>query len=272
MPEIVSKENRLVSWFNKHQGVIIAFSGGVDSALVLFFARKVLGKEHAIGVISKSESLKTKDYQIALDFATKFDIQLRTIYTHELSDSNYVANTNLRCYFCKTHLYEELDLVKQQHLHFVIANGANADDKTDYRPGEKAAKEKGIRSPLAECGITKQEIRLLAKKYGLPVWNKPASPCLSSRIPYGNRVSVDKLRQIEKAEEILNSYGFEEVRVRHYDSFCKIEVPVSQIETLRRQFDLVSAQINKATGFEQCLLDEEGLVSGKLNRTINING
>jgi uncharacterized protein len=269
MSELSLKERRLVSWFEEQQGVITAFSGGVDSALVLYFARKILGKKKTIGVISKSESLKSKDYQIAVDFARQFDVELKTIHTNELADLNYTANTGLRCYFCKTHLYDELQIVRTQFPDFTIVNGSNADDKSDYRPGEQAAVEKEIRSPLAECDITKEEIRALAKKYKLSVWNKPASPCLSSRIPYGNEVNVDKLKQIEQAENILNSFGFEEVRVRHYGAFCRIEVLFEKIPLLKKNFYEISSLINEHAGFQQCSLDEEGLVSGKLNRVLN---
>ncbi len=270
MSELNLKEKRLINWFEEQQGVITAFSGGVDSALVLYLARKILGKEKTIGVISKSESLKSKDYEIAVDFARQFDIELKTIHTNEFADSNYVANTNLRCYFCKTHLYDELQIVRTQFPDFTIVNGSNADDKSDYRPGEQAAIEKEIRSPLAECDITKEEIRTLAKKYKLPVWNKPASPCLSSRIPYGNEINVGKLKQIEQAEEILNSFGFEEVRVRHYGASCRIEVLFEKIPLLKKNFHEISGLINEHAGFQYCILDEEGLVSGKLNRVLNV--
>ena len=265
------KEKRLDNWFKKQKGVIIAFSGGVDSALVLFYAKKVLGKACVLGVISKSESLKTNDYQVAIDFAGDFDIDLKTVHTEELQDPRYVLNNELRCYYCKTHLYNELQNISKHFPDYTIVNGSNADDQSDYRPGQKAAIEKGIQSPLADCGFTKEEIRTLAKKYKLPVWNKPASPCLSSRIPYGNEVNLEKLRQIEKAEEILNHFGYDEVRVRHYGVKCKIEVPFPQIDTLQKQFDEIAELIKTETGFKKCILDEEGLVSGKLNRVLSVS-
>ena len=262
------KEKKLTQWFAAQKGVIVAFSGGVDSALLLFMARKILGREKALGVISKSESLKEKDFQTALDFAEKYDITLKVIHTRELQDRHYYENSNLRCYFCKTHLYNDLELVKKQYPGFVIANGSNADDNKDYRPGEKAAGEFKISAPLAECGLTKKDIRTLAGKYDLPVWNKPASPCLSSRVPYGTKITPHTLKQIETAESILNTYGFDDVRARYYKDTCKIEVPAFQIPRLQKVFDEVSARITEQAGFKKCELDEEGLVSGKLNRVL----
>lgn len=262
------KVKRLENWFAGVDGVIVAFSGGVDSALALFVARNILGKANAIGVISKSESLKSKDYELALNFAKYNDIQLLTIQTNELADNNYSQNTDLRCYFCKTHLYEELEIVQKTYPNFVVINGTNVDDFTDYRPGHKAAEEKEVLSPLAECGFSKADIRVLSNRYKLSVWDKPASPCLSSRIPYGNSITKEKLLQIEEAEGILNSFGFMDTRVRHHGQYCSIEVPFEQIIILENSFEEISKLICTATGFDNCIVDTEGLVSGKLNRKL----
>jgi uncharacterized protein len=265
---IESQIEKINNHFTGYKGTITAFSGGIDSALVLYLSRKFLGKEKAIGVISNSESLKNKDYQLARDFASEHDIQLRTIYTNELSDPNYNANPHNRCYFCKMHLYEELVKMSEEYPDFIITNGTNADDYGDYRPGIKAADEHRIRSPLAELGIRKEGIRQLARYFNLTIWDKPASPCLSSRIPYGMAVTEKKLAQIEKAEDILNRYGFIDVRVRHYDDICKIEVPAAQIEKLVDQSNTILPQI-QSLGFRKCVIDQEGLVSGKLNRSLH---
>jgi len=256
-------------WFKNYSGTITAFSGGIDSALVLFLSRKFLGKKNAIGVISNSESLKNKDYQLALQFAKDFDIELKTIYTDELTDVNYKSNPPNRCYVCKTHLYNEIEIVKKVYPDYIVLNGTNKDDNNDYRPGLKAADENDIRSPLVELGIGKAEIRELAKYFGIPFWDKPASPCLSSRIPYGSPVSKEKLKQIEKSEAYLNDLGFDNVRVRHYNTFCKIEVPKSDIGFLKAQFSEVENKI-KSLGFKSCIIDAEGLISGKLNKTLNL--
>ncbi len=270
--KIMNEELILVikKWFENFQGTIIAFSGGIDSALVLFLSRKYLGKEKTIGVISRSESLKDKDYQLALDFAKKNDIYLETIYTHELDDDNYNSNPSNRCYFCKTHLYKAIEKVKTKYPSFTVLNGTNKDDFSDYRPGMQAADENGVRSPLADLGIGKSEIRELAKQFGIPFWDKPASPCLSSRIPYGNAITVNKLEQIEKAEGYLNDLGFKNVRVRHYEDVCKIEVPESELDLLKGQFYKIENKMIDL-GFKSCEIDEEGFVSGKLNQVLNLN-
>jgi len=260
----------LKSWFEQLPGTITAFSGGIDSALVLFLSRKYLERDRTIGVISNSESLKDKDYQLAVNFAKKNDIILETVYTEELSDPNYNSNPSNRCYFCKTHLYETLRKVQSKTSGFIILNGTNKDDFTDYRPGMQAANEHGIRSPLAELGLGKTKIRDLAKYFGIPFWNKPASPCLSSRIPYGKEVNANKLQQIEKAEQILNDFDFYNVRVRHYENTCKIEVPLSQLDLLRKQLDNIFPKL-KEIGFKECIIEEDGLVSGKLNNVLNLN-
>ena len=262
------KEKVLTQWLLQYEGVIVAFSGGVDSALLLFLSRRVLGKEKAVGVIAKSESLKTKDYELATDFAEKYDISLTTVFTKELQNPDYYKNSPLRCYFCKTETYREIKEVQKKLPGYIIVNGANLDDKSDYRPGEKAASENNVFSPFVIAGITKHDIRQLAAKYGLPVWNKPASPCLSSRIPYGQKVSPEKLKQIETAEEILNNHGFFEVRARHYGSKCKIEVPEKDIPYLKAVFNDISREIKEKAGFSEVIIDTEGLVSGKLNREL----
>jgi len=257
-------------WFKNQEGTIIAFSGGIDSALVLFLSRKFLGKEKTIGVISNSESLKDKDYQLALDFAKKNNIHLETIYTHELEDKKYNTNPANRCYVCKTHLYNAIDLVKKKYPGYTVLNGTNKDDFGDYRPGMQAADENGVRSPLADLGIGKSEIRELAKHFGIPFWDKPASPCLSSRIPYGNTITTHKLEQIEKAEGYLNDLGFKNVRVRHYDDVCKIEVPIDELDLLKSRFFKIENKMIDL-GFKSCMMDEEGFVSGKLNQVLNLS-
>ncbi len=258
----------LKNWFEKYPGTITAFSGGIDSALVLFLSRKFLGKNRTVGVISKSESLKQKDYEVAQNFAKTHDIILQTIYTKELSDTRYNKNPYNRCYFCKIHLYTSLRRVQKDYPGFVILNGTNKDDYSDYRPGLQAADENMIKSPLAELGITKQNIREIAKHFGINIWDKPSSPCLSSRIPYNKVITPIKLAQIEKAEAILNDFGYNNVRARHYDDMCRIEVPVLQIPALKKDMSMILPLI-KELGFNQCIIDDEGLISGKLNSVLN---
>lgn len=266
--EIVKKKTEaLEGWFAQREGVIVAFSGGIDSSLVLFMARKVLGKERAIGIISKSESLKTKDYELAQSFSREFDIKMEVIMTRELEDNRYNENPVNRCYFCKDHLYNDIGLIKEKYPGFIVLNGTNADDFTDYRPGLDAARKYRIYSPLAECDITKFEIREIARSFNLPNWNKPASPCLSSRIPYNHVITPRKLREIEKAENLLNLFGFDDVRVRHYGDYGKIEVRKEDIPRLKAMEEEVIKKVKEA-GFMSVEIDDEGLVSGKMNRVI----
>jgi uncharacterized protein len=228
--EIEEKIKALEAWFSSRKGSIVAFSGGVDSALVLFLARKFQGKENAIGVISNSESLKNRDFEEAKAFCKQFDIQLEIIKTKELEDERYNKNPIDRCFYCKSHLFHDLNEMRKKYSGFDVLSGTNADDFGDYRPGINAANEQQVLSPLADCKLTKEELRQIANYFQLPNWNKPASPCLSSRIPYNQSVTVEKLKQVEMAEEILNSYGFEDVRVRHYGKVGRIEVKKEDLE------------------------------------------
>jgi len=258
---------KLKNCFRQYNRVIVALSGGVDSCLTVFLARKFLGKENVLAVISASPSLKQHDLRIAKAFCRALDIRLEIVHTRELENPNYIQNPINRCYFCKHTLYEELIIIAEKYPNCKILNGQNRDDLGDYRPGLKAAKQFNISQPLAECGLGKRDIRELAKHFSLSVWNKPATPCLSSRIPYGQSVTLEKLTQIESAENLLNRFGFTEVRVRHYGHIARIEVPGFQVEELKRQADRISPEI-KELGFLGCEIDEEGLVSGKLNRAI----
>jgi pyridinium-3,5-biscarboxylic acid mononucleotide sulfurtransferase len=257
----------LENWFGQRKGSLVAFSGGIDSTLVLFLARKFQGRDSAIGVISNSESLKNKDLRLAESFCAEFDIQLTVIKTNELSDIRYSENPINRCFFCKDHLFQDLQELKKEYPDFEILSGTNNDDLGDYRPGIDAAKKNQVLSPLVDCKITKEEIREIARHFNLPNWNKPASPCLSSRIPYNQAVTLEKLKQIEAAEDILNSHGFEDVRVRHFETFGRIEVQQSDIEKLISVKDEVISEM-KALGFARMEIDEEGLVSGKMNRAL----
>lgn len=265
-----NKLDKLEAWFTNASGTITAFSGGVDSSLVLFLSKKYL-PEDSIACISASESLKQSDFELAKDFCEQYDIPLEVIKTKELQDDNYASNPSNRCFFCKTHLYQDLSPLKEKYPEYLVLNGTNSDDFQDHRPGIQAARNFVIRSPLADCGLYKQDVRNLAKYFGLPNWDKPASPCLSSRIPYGKQVTAKKLRQIEAAEGILNNLGFSEVRVRHFDQEARIEVPTHKINHLKQVYPSVIESF-KLLGFQSCAIDEEGLVSGKLNRVLKQDG
>jgi uncharacterized protein len=258
----------LEKWFGQHKGSIVAFSGGIDSTLVLFLARKFQDHDGAVGIISNSESLKNKDFILAQSFCEEFDIQLRVIKTKELADEKYNQNPINRCFFCKDHLFSYLQELKNEYPGYEILSGTNFDDLGDYRPGIDAAQKNQVLSPLVDCKISKEQIREIARYFNLPNWNKPASPCLSSRIPYNQDVTIKKLQQIEAAEDILNRYGFEDVRVRHFGTFGRIEVLKKDLAKLRIIKEKVTREI-KTIGFESVEIDGEGLVSGKMNRVIN---
>ena len=258
----------LEEWFSKRKGSIVAFSGGIDSTLVLFLARKFQGKQNAIGVISNSESLKSKDFELAKEFCKTFDITLEIIKTLELTDERYNKNPENRCYFCKEHLFHDLQSIKEKYPDFDVLSGTNYDDLGDYRPGLQAAAKYKVLSPMVDCNLSKDELRQIAKYFELPNWDKPASPCLSSRIPYNHQITREKLQQIEDAENILNEYGFKDVRVRHYGSYGKIEVKKEELERLILVENEVLVKM-KNVGFTELKIDKEGLVSGKLNRVLN---
>ncbi|MCW8850672.1 MAG: ATP-dependent sacrificial sulfur transferase LarE, partial [Melioribacteraceae bacterium] len=249
--------------------VIIALSGGVDSCLASYLARKYLGKEDAIAVISDSPSLKRKDFELAKNFCLDHDIKYEIVFTSELENDNYNSNPSNRCYFCKNELYSELqDLVKTKYFDYNIINGNNYSDLGDYRPGLKSAEENGILSPFVDCNIDKLKIREIAKYFNLAVWDKPSSPCLSSRFPYGESISAEKLKKVENAEEILNEFGFEDVRVRSLGDTAKIEVEKNNVEKLKQKISEIEPRLNQI-GFSIIEVDEEGLISGKMNRVLN---
>jgi pyridinium-3,5-biscarboxylic acid mononucleotide sulfurtransferase len=268
MIQVKDKEQKLKEWFGKHPKVVVALSGGVDSCLVAFAARKFLGKENLIAVISDSASLKARDLKDAGKFCSDYDINLEIVDAREIDDPNYASNPKDRCFFCKSALYTELQkLIENKYPKHVMLNGNNYSDLGDYRPGLKAASEFHAYSPLAECGFNKDDIRELSQHFNLFVWDKPASPCLSSRFPYGESITVEKLRMVEDAEEVLYDYGFHMARVRHLGETARIEVPADQLDTLEYIFEEVRAKI-LAIGFKFCEIDREGFISGKLNRVL----
>jgi pyridinium-3,5-biscarboxylic acid mononucleotide sulfurtransferase len=258
----------LKKWFAKHPGVLTALSGGVDSCLVAWVARQSLTKEQAIAVIGDSPSLKRRDLITAIAFCDEHDIAYHIIHPGELNDPNYKVNPEDRCFWCKSNLYTEMTLLRhERHPDFILVNGNNKSDLGDYRPGLQAAGKYNSFSPLAECGMTKEDIRELAREVGLKVWDKPASPCLSSRFPYGELITLEKLGLVEQAEEVLFLHGFLDARVRYFGSKARIEVPVADLPRLKELIGTIQDRF-KELGFDITEIDEEGFVSGKLNRDL----
>lgn len=263
----MSDLEKLRDWFRECPGALVAFSGGVDSSLLAFLSKHFLGRAQTLAVISASPSLKLSDLDEAKDFARANDLSIRVITTKEMENPSYFSNPTNRCYFCKHTLYDELADLRKDYTGWWVLNGTNRDDLGDYRPGLKAADEFEVRSPLSDCGIDKEGVRALAAYFKLQCWDKPASPCLSSRVPYGEEITVKKLRQIEDAEALVKEGGFPINRVRHYGDTARVEVAQDLKSKLAENREVIAEGIRKL-GFAQVDFDEEGFVSGKLNRVI----
>jgi len=244
----------------------VAFSGGVDSALVLHVAAQELG-ERAVGITARSESLAEREYAGAVTFAAAVDARHEVIETRELHDPSYAANPVDRCYFCKSELYGRLDAIARERGIPYIVDGYNRDDEGDWRPGRKAAREHAVRSPLYEAELRKDDVRALARRLDLDVWDKPALACLSSRFPYGTPITLELLRQVDRAEQAVHDAGLRACRVRHHGDVARIEVPPDEIPAVadptRRQRIVDGV---RAAGYRYVTLDLGGYVSGGFNR------
>ncbi|HEX6694836.1 MAG TPA: ATP-dependent sacrificial sulfur transferase LarE [Longimicrobiales bacterium] len=244
--------------------VVIGYSGGVDSVFLAKAALDVLGADRVLAVTGRSESYPQIQRDVAIECSEEFGIPHLEIHTDELNDPNYASNPTNRCYFCKTELWSQLRRVADERGYAEVLDGSNADDAHDYRPGLNAAREHAVRSPLLEAGLTKQDIRTLSRELGLPTWDQPAAPCLSSRLPYGLAVTVARLREVEAAEAAVRALGFRDFRVRHHGNAARLELPAAElpnaIERARALTDAVAG-----AGFERVLLDVEGYRRGALN-------
>jgi uncharacterized protein len=270
-PTLIAHRDRLLDTLRGYGRVAVAFSGGVDSTVVAQAAQVALGTA-AIAVTAVSESLASGELEEAQALARQIGIRHRIIRTEEFANPNYVRNAPDRCYFCKGELYGRLGTMLDELGVDVIASGANTDDQGDHRPGMRAAAERGVRHPLQECGLSKADVRALAKAWGLPTWDKPATPCLSSRIAYGEEVTPERVRMIDQAEHWLRDQGLRMLRVRyHKGDLARIEVPLDDLPTLAApalRGALIAAF--RSFGFKYITLDLEGFRSGSLNAVIPI--
>jgi uncharacterized protein len=268
-PQLTAQRDRLLETLRGYGRVAVAFSGGVDSAVVAQAARLALGDE-AVAVTAVSDSLAQGELEEAEALARQIGIRHRVIRTEEFADPNYVRNNPDRCYFCKSELYGRLEGLLGVLDVDAIASGANTDDAGDYRPGMRAAAEHGVRHPLQECGLGKAEVRALARAWGLPTWDKPATPCLSSRVAYGEEVTPERVRMIDGAERWLRRRGLRLLRVRyHKGDLARIEVPVEELAGLAApgvRDELIATF--RGLGFKFVTLDLEGFRSGSMNAVI----
>ena len=250
---------------------LVAFSGGVDSSLALAVAARALPKESVLAVTSNNETYLPSELEQAEAFVRSLGVEHLVVNTRELDDPNYARNPANRCYFCKSTLYSDLRTLAQEKGYACVVDGANKDDEGDYRPGRKAAKEIGVVSPLAMAGLGKAEVRELARYLGLRTWDKPALACLSSRFPYGQEITPEKLAQVAKGEEFMRSRGYEQVRVRHHGEIARLEVGAAELERAFSEREEISAEL-KAAGFLYVTLDLGGYKPGSLNAALEQPG
>ncbi len=266
----LKKLEQLRALFAEMDRALIAYSGGIDSTLVAKVAWDVLG-DRALAVTAVSPSLLPEDLEAACIQAQEIGIAHELVETHELENPNYAANPTNRCYFCKSELHDTLKPLALERGYPYVVDGVNADDLTDYRPGIQAAKERGARSPLAEVGITKLEVREIARYLGLACWDKPAQPCLSSRFPYGETITIAKLQRVGRAEAYLRKLGLKTLRVRSEGDTARIELPPEQIKEFALTTDLPKlVEQFQSFGFLYVTLDLEGFRSGKLNQVLQL--
>jgi pyridinium-3,5-biscarboxylic acid mononucleotide sulfurtransferase len=265
------KLRELEEIISPYESALVAFSGGVDSSLALAIAARALPRGRVLAVTSNNETYLSSELDLARGFAASLGVEHLVVNTRELDDPNYASNPANRCYFCKSTLYSDLAKIAAERGYSWVVDGANKDDEGDYRPGRTAAKELGVISPLSLAGMGKTEVRELAKYLGLPSWDKPALACLSSRFPYGQEITPEKLAQVARAEEFLRSRGYRQVRVRHHGEIARLEVGSEEMEQAFGEREEISAEL-KAAGFLYVTLDLVGYTPGSLNAALKQPG
>ena len=263
-PHLQAKFERCKEIIAGFERVLVAFSGGVDSTLVARIAVDILGRDNVLAAIAISPSLGQDEQRDALRLLDEIGISSVQVETNEVEDPRYAANPINRCYFCKEHVYAALTDLARQHGFEIVVDGFNAQDTSDFRPGRKAGRELGVRSPLFEVGFTKDEIRTLARLLGLSNWDKPQMACLSSRVEYGITITPKILSQVDRAEMALRRLGFADLRVRHHDKLARVEVEPQMIPRALAQRDEIVAAV-RAAGYTHVTIDLEGLRHGSMN-------
>jgi pyridinium-3,5-biscarboxylic acid mononucleotide sulfurtransferase len=267
----VAKEERLRKIFRDLESVIVAYSGGVDSSYVAYIANAELGAR-AVCITGQSASLPAYQREEIAGVVERFGFQHEIIQTEELENPGYRANNADRCFFCKDELYTKLEAIARSRGITNIVDGSTVDDLGDYRPGRQAATQHAVRSPLIEVGLSKSEVRELSRSVRLPTWDKPASPCLSSRIAYGTTVTIERLSKVDRGEEILREFGFREFRVRHHDQLVRLEIaPAEMDRVLRKELIEELARRFRELGFKYVTLDLQGFRSGSMNEVLPEN-
>jgi pyridinium-3,5-biscarboxylic acid mononucleotide sulfurtransferase len=264
--QLLDKLQELKELLQTLPGAVIAYSGGVDSTFLAVIAHQVLG-ERALAVTAVSPTYPEQQLEEARVLVAKYGLPHQVIHTNEFEDVHFVDNSSDRCYYCKSSLFQQLCRISAEKGWGVVLDGANVDDLSDHRPGHRAAGEMGIRSPLQEVGLTKQEIRDFSKGMALPTWNKPAYACLASRIPYGNKITPEALQRIDQAESFLSSLGLVQFRVRDHHPIARIEVAASELDRAWQMREKISAKLHEL-GFAYVALDMDGFRSGSMNEIL----